>query len=80
MARSTTTYRSKWKSGATTVIRVPSNLAPTILEYARELDAKSEPSELREPEMPYRTANDVKSNEPVNRLALVSRNACPPHP
>jgi DNA adenine methylase len=73
MARSTTTYRSKWKSGATTVIRVPSNLAPTILEYARELDSKNKPSELHEPRIPYRTANDIKSNEPVNVASVPQR-------
>ena len=39
MANSSTTYRKKWNSGATTVIRVPLEFAPRLLELARRLDA-----------------------------------------
>lgn len=39
MANSSTSYRKKWKSGATTVIRVPLEFAPRLLELARRLDA-----------------------------------------
>lgn len=73
MARSTTTYRSKWKSGATTVIRVPTELAPKILEIAHELDAKNEPDALREPVTSYKTAEDVNSTEPVNVASVPHR-------
>jgi DNA adenine methylase len=73
MARSTTTYRSKWKRGVTTVIRVPADLAPTILEFARELDAKAESDVLREPQAPYKTAEDVSASEPVNVSSVPQR-------
>ena len=73
MARSTTSYRSKWKSGATTVIRVPTDLSPKILEFARELDAKSKRDALHEPEIPYKTAADVNASEPVNVASVPQR-------
>jgi DNA adenine methylase len=38
MARSSTTYKPKWRSGQTTVIRVPEQLADDVLEYAQKLD------------------------------------------
>jgi len=40
MARSSTTYTPKWRSGKTSVLRVPTELADDILEYGRKLDAK----------------------------------------
>ncbi len=49
MARSSTSFRPKWKLGNTTVIRVPKTLAPTVLQFAHDLDDKSDPLELREP-------------------------------
>ena len=73
MARSPTTYRSKWRNGATTVIRVPVDLVSKILEFARELDAKNELNVLREPELPYRTAADVNASEPVNVASVPQR-------
>ena len=73
MARSATTFRSKWKSGETKVIRVPAKLAPKVLSYAQTLDKKHHPSELREPELPYRTAADVISSQPVNVAAIPQR-------
>ena len=45
MARSSTTYRPKWKLGNTTVIRIPQRLVSAILSYAHDLDEKSDPSE-----------------------------------
>ncbi len=39
MARSSTTYPSKWNSGKTTVIRVPEGIASDLLRIARRLDA-----------------------------------------
>jgi len=41
MPRSSTTYKSKWKSGETTVIRVPEVLVAPIMEYAKTLDISS---------------------------------------
>src|SRR5260370_14157567 len=38
MARSSTTYPRKWKSGETTVIRVPDRVADDLLRIARRLD------------------------------------------
>lgn len=73
MARSSTTYRPKWKLRNTTVVRVPERLVPKILRYARELDAKAEPDELHEPEVPYRTAADVEVTKPVNVASVPQR-------
>jgi len=43
MGRSSTTYKPKWRSGQTTVLRVPEGLADKILEYAQELDKRWSP-------------------------------------
>ena len=66
MARSSTSFRPKWKLGNTTVIRVPHALAPAVLQYAHDLDEKTEPDELKEPALAYRTAEDVEMTTPVN--------------
>jgi DNA adenine methylase len=42
MGRSTTTYPARWRSGKTTVIRVPEKLAGGLLEIARRWDASDE--------------------------------------
>jgi DNA adenine methylase len=73
MARSSTTYRSKWKSGYTTVIRIPERLAPEVLRYAHELDTKSGPDELHDDKVPYRTAEDVDQTKPVNVASVPQR-------
>lgn len=39
MANSSTSYRKKWQAGDTTVIRVPREFAPRLLELARRWDA-----------------------------------------
>jgi DNA adenine methylase len=39
MARSSTTYPPKWKSGKTTVIRIPQGIAVELLRIARRLDS-----------------------------------------
>jgi hypothetical protein len=49
MAHSSTSYRPKWKSGKTAVIRVPQKLVPALLHYARELDQSSTPADLPHP-------------------------------
>lgn len=71
MARSSTTYTSKWRNGVTTVVRVPKTLAKQVLEYAQELDTKElcaqEAKEL------YRTAADVCLDEPINVAAVPQR-------
>ena len=66
MARSSTSYRPKWKLGNTTVVRVPQSLAPEVLRYAHELDAKTAPCEIHEGVVAYRTAKDVEMTKPVN--------------
>lgn len=71
MARSSTTYLGKWRSGKTTVIRVPAALATRVLDYARELDANAEA--LKETETPYRTAADVDLDQPVNVASVPQR-------
>lgn len=73
MARSSTTYRTRWNSGTTTVIRVPEKLAPQILSYAKRLDQQDSSSELHEPELPYRTAADIVTSHPVNVSAVPQR-------
>jgi DNA adenine methylase len=73
MARSSTTYRPKWKLGNTTVIRVPHALAPDVLRYAHDLDDKAEPTELNEPAVAYRTAEDVEITKPVNVASVPQR-------
>jgi DNA adenine methylase len=43
MARSSTTYKPKWRSGQTTVIRVPQGFAEDVLQYAKKLDSRWSP-------------------------------------
>lgn len=72
MARSSTTYRSKWKSGKTTVIRVPTRHAPEIIRYAHEIDKVSN-DELNEPAVTYCTAADFEMTKPVNVASVPHR-------
>ena len=71
MARSSTTYAAKWKSGKTTVVRVPEALADRVVEFAQELDDHC--AHVREAEAAYRTAADVDLGEPVNVAAVPQR-------
>lgn len=73
MARSSTTYRSKWKSGSTAVIRVPTKLVSPILAYAHKIDNTHQVGEVREPETFYRTAVDIVPSQPVNVAAVPQR-------
>src|SRR5437867_836556 len=73
MARSSTTFRSKWKSDSTTVIRVPTRFTAKILRYAHELDESKGIVKLHEPEVAYRTAEDVSPTEPVNVASVPQR-------
>jgi DNA adenine methylase len=73
MARSSTTFRPKWKLGNTTVIRVPQTLATAVLRYAHDLDAKAEPPELHDPTVAYRTAEDVEMTKPANVASVPQR-------
>ncbi len=73
MARSSTSFRPKWKLGNTTVIRVPHALAPAVLQYAHDLDENGEPLELKEPAVAYRTAEDVEMTQPVNVASVPKR-------
>lgn len=71
MPRSSTTYQPKWKSGSTTVIRVPSNLTQEILCYARRLDEQA--SVVHDPPLSYRTAEDMVFPQPVNVASVPQR-------
>ena len=73
MARSSTTYRSKWTTSLTTVIRVPQRLASDVLRYAHELDQKSADPQLDQPAVPYRTAEDFEMSQPVNVASVPQR-------
>lgn len=73
MARSSTTYRPKWKLGNTTVIRIPQRLVSEILNYAHELDEKTDPPEIHENATPYRTAEHVEMTTPVNVASVPQR-------
>ena len=73
MARSSTTYRPKWKLGSTTVIRIPEKLAPEVLRYAHTLDANLEPDQMHDGCQAYRTAEDVEMNQPVNVASVPQR-------
>jgi len=73
MARSSTSYRPKWKLGNTTVVRVPQTLAPAVLRYAHELDDKTDPKEINDGTVAYRTAEDVEMTSPVNVASVPQR-------
>jgi DNA adenine methylase len=73
MARSSTTFRPKWKLGNTTVIRVPQTLAPAVLTYAHDLDNQAEPDQLHDGSVAYRTAEDVEMTKPVNVASVPQR-------
>lgn len=73
MPRSSTTYRPKWNSSPTKVIRIPLKLSPQILSYAHQLDKKRLPQESHEVAPPYRTASDVTTLEPINVATIPQR-------
>src|ERR1051326_3567473 len=73
MARSSTTFRPKWRLGCTTVIRIPEKLAPEVLRYAHELDANCKPEEMHDGVTAYRTAEDVETHKPVNVASVPQR-------
>jgi DNA adenine methylase len=73
MARSSTTFRPKWRLGCTTVIRIPEKLAPEVLRYARELDDNCRPEEMHDGTAAYRTAENVEPNQPVNVASVPQR-------
>lgn len=73
MARSSTTFSPKWQAGATTVVRIPARLAPSVLRYAHDLDERSTAAELRDPESIYRTAENVDQTQPVNVASVPLR-------
>ncbi len=78
MAISSTTYPRKWKSGKTTVIRVPEQIAGDLLRIAREIDS-SESYRIREEKdglvlemVPMRTVR-YSSARPVNVASVPQR-------
>jgi DNA adenine methylase len=77
MARSSTTYPSKWNSSKTTVIRVPSAIAPKLLKIARRLDqsqkfkVRNEPGALL---LEFDPPNKrYSAREPVNVASIPQR-------
>lgn len=82
MAISSTSYPKKWKSGKTTVIRVPEKLAGVVIEIARRLDldnsgvlreeAISSLFPSLEPTLP-RTNVSYKTARPVNVASVPQR-------
>lgn len=64
MARSSTTFRPKWQSGPTTVVRIPERLADKVIDYAQKLDSSEEV--IAEPSVSYRTARDFCATRPIN--------------
>jgi DNA adenine methylase len=62
MALSSTSYPRKWKSGKTTVVRVPEKLAPTVIEFARRLDT-AEPWVMKEEWMTSLLPGLTESNQ-----------------
>lgn len=71
MGRSSTTFSGKWRSGKTTVVRVPQSLASRVIEYARALDAQED--FVRDPEAIYRTATHFALDQPINVAAVPHR-------
>lgn len=82
MAISSTSYPKKWKSGKTTVIRVPEKLASVVIEIARRLDT-DESCVLREDTISSlfptleatlpRTNVSYKAARPVNEASVPQR-------
>ncbi len=78
MATSSTSYRKKWQAGDTTVIRVPREFAPRLLELARRWDAgdTSKVQELEgtlELETVPRESVKYSVNRPVNVSSIPQR-------
>lgn len=73
MAVSSTSFRPKWKTGPTTVIRVPSALAEHILEFARHLDGGEKGLVAKDPSARYRTAAEISRSTPVNVASVPQR-------
>ncbi len=77
MGRSSTTYVSKWQSGKTQVLRVPTALADEVLSYARHLDAKHCKS-IRESGATFslemqQTSKPLDTKKPVNVSSVPQR-------
>jgi len=66
MARSSTTYTSKWRSGETTVIRVPRALVDDVLQHARNLDGVSSISSGVKPTSNKTEMHTLRRSQPVN--------------
>lgn len=71
MARSSTTYSNKWRTGETTVIRVPRAISHKVMNYAIELDVNK--FLQCEAESIYRTAENVELSSPINVAAVPQR-------
>ena len=78
MARSSTSYRPKWKLGRTTVIRVPQRLAQAVLRYAHDLDEKFQPPALHGSAPADRMAEAVNTANPFNLASAPQRSRSRP--
>jgi len=74
MARSSTTFSNKWRSGKTTVVRVPAVFAQKVVTYAHMLDADDVlPTKSRESFAIYKTAENTPLDIPINVAAVPQR-------
>lgn len=76
MARSSTTYSPKWRSGKTRVIRVPERIADEIIAIATALDSKRR--QVREEAADYlletkSLTNGLNTDRPVNVASVPQR-------
>lgn len=70
MAYSSTSFRPKWRSGKTTVIRVPDVLSEHVLEYAQILD--SQPEVLAEQRQKYMPGFEQLGALPIDRTLPIN--------
>ena len=78
MARSSTTYPQKWKSGKTTVIRIPQGIAKDLLKIAHRLDSSPKFVVREEPnavvlEFPQPRRVRYTAEKPVNVSSVPHR-------
>jgi len=73
MARSSTTYISKWRSGETTVIRIPRVLVDDVLQHARNLDDVSTISSGATSAPNKAAVKNLRRSRPVNVATIPLR-------
>ena len=73
VARSSTSYKSKWKSGQTTVVRVPKVFVPEVKEYARFLDSVHSGESASPTQFYLPTLEKIDKSKPINISKIVHR-------